>query len=190
LIHDTIVIVGLSSLTTSEDLTESLLPFGEIASAVICKTHEGYGLCRFTSPVSVERACDAANRQEIDVMSRRPQIFDVLSAPVHVDGERHDSDLSEVVQELEYSFEYEEEEDYDHMIDPSENAIETTYFRSQSQRHLHSIYSARESYVDSSLDPSPSNNPITSSTIKTQQMSTGSMKTLSTFLDENELNWL
>jgi hypothetical protein len=191
LIHDTIVIVGLSSLTTSQDLAESLLPFGEIASAVICKTHEGYGLCRFTSPLSVELACDAASRQEIDVMSRRPQIFDVLSAPVPVDGEPYASGASKVVQELAYSFEDEEEEDYHHMIDPSENAIETTYFRSQSHRPLHSSYSSRASYVESPFDPSVSNHLIQGPTFKTKPNSTGSMKTLSTFVDdfEAELNW-
>jgi len=151
LTRDTVVIVGLDSLTTTKDLLEAMSPFGEISSVAICRNYEGYGLCRFTSSTPVEKACDAANQQDIAVLDRKPQIFDLLSAPIASEDEI-DVCTHTFCPELTYSFEEDEQvSNLQDTIDPSENAIETSYRSRTPYLHNAMFEPSTSSYMQGTL---------------------------------------
>lgn len=137
LTHDTVIVIGLSSMTTTQDLREAMIPFGNISSVAVCKTYKGYGLCRFVSVTPAERACESACRNEIDVLSRKLQVFALLCVPVSNYGETIASNMK-VSPELTYSLDDDDEQAFhhQHIIDSSDYAIETTYLHSQSHRSL------------------------------------------------------
>lgn len=153
--RNTVVVVGLSSMTTTQDLCEAMLPFGNISAVAVCTTFKGYGLCRFVSVPPVERVCESACRNEIDILSQKPQVFELLRVPLSADGESKASNVK-MIPELTYSLDDDNEHAFHlkHMIDSSDYAIETTYLHSPSHQLLTTSHTGQFLTEDDQLDSS------------------------------------
>mmetsp|Transcript_27116 Transcript_27116/g.41026 ORF Transcript_27116/g.41026 Transcript_27116/m.41026 type:complete len:461 (-) Transcript_27116:190-1572(-) len=120
--QDTILFSNLNSLTTTDDLMNAMLKYGDVNAAALSKTHEGIGFCRFSSPASLSTVIEEALKENIEINGRKPEVFSLLDSPCSqvlenkLTESRENDQINEVALHEDRS-----------RIDPSEDAKEAAF---------------------------------------------------------------
>mmetsp|Transcript_11565 Transcript_11565/g.19262 ORF Transcript_11565/g.19262 Transcript_11565/m.19262 type:complete len:408 (-) Transcript_11565:1600-2823(-) len=122
---DTVMFANLNSLTTTQDIMDTMHEFGEIIEAAVSKNHGGFGLCRFANPHTVESVCEAATKGGVVVNGRTPEVFGLFDSPYSKETEERITES----RDKDYDYDcFDEVEDYNKdLIDPSDDCVEATY---------------------------------------------------------------